>query len=71
MVPVEASFIDAIRRGSVVEFSTAPAADAPRMRGQLVASQVGPEFYWNQFDAQGLTPVQNILLLFWQEAGLS
>ena len=53
VVPVEASFIDAIRRGSVVEFSTAPAADAPRMRGQLVASQVGPEFYWNQFDAQG------------------
>lgn len=53
VVPVEASFIDAIRRGAVVEFSTAPAADAPRMRGQLVASQVGPEFYWNQFDAQG------------------
>lgn len=53
VVPVDASFVSAIRGGAVVEFSVAPAADAPRMRGQLVASQTGPEFYWNQFDAQG------------------
>lgn len=53
VVPVDAAFIESIRQGAVVEFSAAPSAEAPRMRGQLIASQIGPEFYWNQFDAQG------------------
>ncbi len=53
VVPMDASMVEAIRRGAVVEFSMAPAADAPRMRARLTASPVGPAFYWNQFDAQG------------------
>lgn len=53
VVPMDASMVEAIRRGAVVEFSMAPAADAPRMRARLTASTVGPAFYWNQFDAQG------------------
>lgn len=53
VIPVDVAFVEAIRRGAAVEFSTAPAADAPRMRGRLVASPVGPDYHWTEFDAQG------------------